>query len=106
MQATFKARLKGDDLLLAGNVVPWVHASALVSAQGFAGGPVVLSEMPSLSLLASVHSDTLSCSVVRASGNLLTVLSVVRSEERRRDVLCAVSTFKVKRGEVPLLVVS
>ncbi len=108
MQATFKARLKGDDLLLAGNLVPWVHASALVSAQGFAGAPVVLCEMPSLSLLAKVHSDeplTLSCSVVRASGSLLTVLSVVRSEECRRDVVYAVSTFKVKRGELPLLVV-
>lgn len=109
MQVTFKAQLKGDDLLLAGNLVPWVHASALVSAQGFAASPVVLAELPSLSLLAPVHSDealTLSCSVVKASGNQLTVLSVVHSEERHRAVLCAVSTFRVKRGEVPWLVVS
>ena len=109
METTFKARLKGDDLLLAGNLVPWVHASALVSAQGFAAGPVALLEIPSLSLLAPVHSDeplTLSCSVVKASGAQVTVLTVVRSDERNRDVLCAVSTFKVRRGEVPWLVVS
>ena len=109
MHATFKAKLKGDDLLLAGNLVPWVHASALVSAQGFAAGPVALSEIPSLSVLGPVRSDeslTLSCSVVKASGTQLTVLTVVRSDNRQRDVLCAVSTFKVKRGEVPWLVVS
>lgn len=109
MEATFHAKLKGDDLLLAGNLVPWVHASALVSAQGFAAGPVVLSEIPSLSVLGPVRADeqlTLSCSVVKASGTQLTVLSVVRSEARQRDVLCAVSTFRVKRGELPWLQVS
>lgn len=101
MEATFRASLRGADLLLGGNLVPWVHASALVSAQGFAAGPVSLSEIPSLSLLAPVHPDeplTLSCSVVKAAGNVVTVLSLVRSEEHHRDVLCAVSTFKAKQG--------
>jgi len=108
MHTTFKAKLEGSDLLLAGNLVPWVHASALVSAQGFAGGPVVLAELESLSVLGPVKRHeplTLSCSVVRASGSLISVLSLVRSDERQRDVLCAMSTFKVKHGEVPLLVV-
>jgi len=106
MHTTFRAKLRSEDLLLGGNLVPWVHASALVSAQGYAGGPVVLTEVQGLSVLGPVRKDeplTLSCSVVRASGDKLTVLSVVRSEAR--DVLCAMSTFRVKHGEVPLLVV-
>jgi hypothetical protein len=41
--------------------------------------------------------------VVRASKDRVTVLSIVRGQGR--DVLCAMSTFRAKSGEVPLLVV-
>ncbi|PZR13253.1 MAG: hypothetical protein DI536_13280 [Archangium gephyra] len=107
MMTSFRARLPREDVLLGGgNLVPWVHASSLVSAQGFAGGPVSLAEVQSLSVLAPVKAGetlTLHCSVVRSSGDKVTVLSLVRSETR--DVLAAVTTFKVKNGEAPLLVV-
>lgn len=108
MVTSFRARVPGDDVLLAGNVVPWVHASSLVSAQGFAGGPVALAEVQSLSVLGPVKAGetlTLQCSVVRSSGDKVTVLSLVRSDAHRRDVLAAVTTFKVRQGEAPLLVV-
>lgn len=107
MVTSFRARLPGADVLLGGgNLVPWVHASSLVSAQGFAGGPVSLVEVQSLSVLGPVKAGetlTLHCSVVRSSGDKVTVLSLVRSESR--EVLAAVTTFKVRQGEAPLLVV-
>lgn len=109
MVTSFKARVPRPDVLLGGgNLVPWVHASSLVSAQGFAGGPVALAEVQSLSVLSPVTAGetlTLQCSVVRSSGDKVTVLSLVRSDSARRDVLAAVTTFKVRQGEAPLLIV-
>ncbi len=108
MVTSFRARVPGNEVLLSGNIVPWVHASSLVSAQGFAGGPVALSEVQSLSVLGPVRANeslTLQCSVVRSSGEKVTVLSLVRSDDAQRAVLAAVTTFKVKQGEAPLLVV-
>ncbi|MGV3622026.1 MAG: hypothetical protein ACO1OB_14485 [Archangium sp.] len=107
MVTSFRAQVPREDVLLGGgNLVPWVHASSLVSAQGFAGGPVALAEVQSLSVLAPVKAGetlTLECSVVRSSGDKVTVLSLVRSEVR--EVLAAVTTFKMRSGEAPMLVV-
>lgn len=105
METTFRVRVQGDDALLGGNLVAWVHASALVSAQGFAG-KVQLAELQSLSLLGPVTpGETLSlqCSVVRSSGDKVTVLSLVRGAAG--EVLAAVSVFRVLSHEAPLLVV-
>ena len=105
METTFRARISGDDALLGGNLVAWVHASALVSAQGFAG-KVQLAELQSLSLLGPVSPGetlTLQCSVVRSSGEKVTVLSLVHGTAG--EVLAAVSVFRVLRHEAPLLVV-
>lgn len=105
METIFRAKVHGDDALLSGNLVAWVHASALVSAQGFAG-KVQLAEVQSLSLLGPVTPGeqlTLQCSVVRSSGEKVTVLSVMRG--RAGEVLAAVSVFRVVRREAPLLVV-
>lgn len=107
MVTSFRAQV-GSDVLLAGNVVPWVHASSLVSAQGFAGGAVTLAEVQSLSVLRAVAANeslALQCSVVRSSGSKVTVLALVRGEVDRRDVLAAVMTFSVRQAEAPLLVV-
>ncbi len=104
MNTSFRAQV-GNDALLSGNLVPWVHASALVSAQGFAG-PVQLAEVQSLSILGPVRAGetlTLQCSVVRSSGEKVTVLSLVRGD--RGDVLAAVTVFRVQSHEAPLLIV-
>ena len=76
-----------------------------MSARGFAG-KVQLAEVQSLSLLGPVtpgETLTLQCSVVRSSGDKVTVLSLVRG--RSSEVLAAVSVFRVLNHEAPLLVV-
>lgn len=100
MSTTFTAKVGGDEALFSGNVVPWVQSSALVSAQGVAGAPVTLVEVESLSVLSVVRQGealTLNCSVVKRAGDLLTVLSVVRSESRDVDVLAATLTFRQRK---------
>lgn len=106
VETTFHARTTGDDWLLNGNPLAWVHASAVLSAQGFIGGPADFVGLQGISRLGPVVAGealTLQCSVVHAANDVVSVLAHVRTELERRDVLWAVTSFRARGGEVPAL---
>lgn len=96
IETTFHARTRGQDWLLDGNPLEWVHASALLSAQGHAGRRVRFIGVQALSRLGPVrHGEllVLHCSVVRIEGDLVTVLSQGHTERNGRGILTALSIF-------------
>ncbi len=106
VETTFHARTKGADWVLDGNPLEWVHASALLSAQGFVGGPAEFVGVQGLSRLGPVTAGealVLQCSVVHSVNDVVSVLSHVRSAGTSRDVLWAVSSFRSLAGAAPVL---
>jgi hypothetical protein len=96
--ASFHAS-QGHDWLLDGNLLPWVQASALLSAQGFHGAPLRARGFEAVSVRGQISGGerlALVCSVVREAGGVLSVLCEVRSEALGHDVLWAVSCFENK----------
>ena len=107
VETVFHARAADDDWLLRGNPLEWVHASAVLSAQGYVAGPADFIALQAVSRLGPVSPGTslvLQCSVVHVDQSVVSVLSHVRTEVERRDVLWAISSFRAQRDDVaPLL---
>jgi hypothetical protein len=79
------------------NVLAWVEASALLSAQGAAGGPVVFTGLRGLSVLVRLDGGErllLECSVVATTGAEVSVLTHLRNEVTGQAVLGALSTYR------------
>ena len=92
VEARFKARAGA----LSADVLGRVHELALVSAQGFVGGPVRFEVVHSLTTLAAIepaHWLQLHCSVVHAEGARLAVLSHLVDLDAEVDVSCALMSF-------------
>ncbi len=107
VETLFHARTSGDDWLLSGNPLSWVYASAILSAQGFVGGPAHFVGLQGISRLGPVvagQSLVLQCSVVHVAHDVLSVLTHVRTESERRDVLWAITSFRATQTEMPTLV--
>jgi acyl-CoA hydrolase len=101
VSTTFVARASTSDWLLSGNLLAWVHATALLSAQGFAGvelQPVALEAVALRGPIEPLEAIDLECSVGRASAGGIRVLSELTSAARGAPVLSAVTRFEPSRA--------
>lgn len=83
--------------LSAQHVIAWLHASALVSAQGATGGRVRLIGFRAVSLRVPLTVGGwvgIQCSVVRAQGGEVTVLSHLRDDASGVRLLTALSRYR------------
>ena len=106
VETVFHARAASDDWLLRGNPLEWVHASAVLSAQGYIGGPADFIGLQAVSRLGPVAAGealVLQCSVVHVDQAVVSVLSHVRTELERKEVLWAISSFRAQSDCVPPL---
>lgn len=85
----------------AGNVLAWVQASALLSAQGALGHRATFAGLKALSVLEWLKGGEplrLECSVVNASHGELTVLTQLTNESTGSTVLCALGHYREGDG--------
>ncbi|MDX2012243.1 MAG: hypothetical protein SFW67_18755 [Myxococcaceae bacterium] len=100
-QTHFNATRWGDDWLTSGNLVPWLHASSLLAAQGLRGGPVRLVGIEALSLVGALglkEPVVLHCSAAFAPSGDVWVDSRIVRERDGVDVVSARSRWRTTTG--------
>lgn len=102
---SFRVRSTSPDVLVSGNVLSWVHASAQLCAQGHAACGLAALGLEAVSLHASIEPNEqidLECSILRDSGPMISVVTELRSATRVISLGRAISRFRKNHPEGPL----
>ena len=94
---SFHVRSSTPDVLVSGNILAWVHASALLCAQGQSASELKPLGLDGVSLYASVEPNErleLECTVLEDTASTVSVLSELKSAARLVTVGRAISRFR------------